>query len=878
MPKLDVHLKSNLSVQQTPNENVIPKLVYDLDEFNNSDDLSQDEANRLNLMHTSSSLLNYQVITENSQEDEPDTSMQVAELSNLENLDLRTSFSSDNQSCDNLNLDSKFDTNLSIGFNTKFQPSFQSKIHGSECLQSSSKSPLLRTSWTRSRSEQQHYNFYSPPPSLRHPSDRYFEFDTSPRASARRKKFASYKQYSCLNLGDPEQPPVNFINDENLHTNKANMLFAPDFPLRRLSAPSGQEASISAIQSSRQFTTQSHLSSQQQLAFQRSQQQLHQLSQQNISKSPSPRARKSGSGKYSRWSTVDDATVNLDLPSILINDEQMNLPQVDSLSSEQIYGTPDSSYYYLNLPSKSSSSKHSSPKSASRLSSKDFIGDFQQCNRIQKSYSAGNNYRHDGLDPVDKHQLAMKMRSAQDFNLVQSSAHQSSRAKSPRRLRAEIKRNPSWPASISALSVPTATAKQQPVNYSSSTSSSSSENEDNTQIEREPIKPNTRRRFSPHLILSNTHKLAVQQSLPTPPSTAPASYEATWKNNSNFALNSSNSCARKKARSPTNLYQSTNRKLANLYPNSYQAAGYQQTTGYQQAASTAKKPSRCYSADNRETARDILIRDGTAASIYQIPESNLLNSGESNKFANKYQPVSQHPQLYRARSFNTATPQFAPLTRRQKSSSSPTTSSPSLSDVNSEIRWRNAIESSSAVFFGKHSRTPDKLPTIYKPSQLRTATKSSNRTVRRSNSDDKTETSRRAYYCSGQQATRRKSRSFDRSPTDEEITFIPLQSQQQSQQQKAKLKNQSSSDTVLLEPIQQQLSLDQQQASKAFSSESIQKNEKEPMITPASRHYDKNNNPEMFDSSCMYFEIANEAKSITNDEVKKLVRRITDDL
>lgn len=838
-------------------------------------------------MHTSSSLLNYQVITENSQEDEPDTSMQAAELSNLENLDLRTSFSScENQSCTNLNLDPKFETNLSIGFDTKFQPSFQSKIAASECLQGSSKSisPAPRTSWARSRSEQQHYNyFYSPPPSLRHPSDRYFEFDTSPRASARRKKFASYKQYSCLNLGDAGQTPIKFINDENLHTNKSNMLFVnADFPLRRLSAPSGQEASISAVQSGRQLDTGQPLLSSQQLVFQRPQLQ-QQRSHQNISKSPSPRAHKNG--KYSRWNTVDDAG---NVPSILINDEQMNLPQMESLSSEQIYGTPDPSYYYLNLPSKSSS-KQSSPKSASRLSSKDFIDrDFQRSNRIQKSYSAGNNYRYDGLAPADQHQLALlKMRSAQDFDLAQSANahhhhHHQSRAKSPRRLRAEMRRNPSWPASISALSTP-ATTKQQPVNYSSSTSSSSSENEDNTQIEREPIKPNTRRRFSPHLILSNTHKLACQQSLPTPPSTAPASYEATWQNSSNFALNAGLSCARKKPRSPNQLYQSANRKSANLYPTNYQATSYQQAT-----CSSAKNQSRCYSADNRETtSRDILIRDGATASIYQIPASSLLNSSESNKFANRYQQASvqQHPQLYRARSFNTATPvQFAALTRQQKSSSSPTTSSPSLSDVNSEIRWRNAIESSSVNFFVKHQRTPGEPVTIYKPSQLRTAgTKSSNKTVRRSNSDDKPTTSRRAYYCSGPQSARRKSRSFDRSPTDEEISFVPLQNQQS----KNKLKNQttgqkSSSDTVLLEPIQQQLSLDQQQASKAFSSESIQKKEKEsvvpPVAQPTGHYYDKNNNPEHFDSACMYFEIANEAKSISNDEVKKLAKKLTDDL
>lgn len=857
-------------------------------------------------MHTSSSLLNYQVITENSEENEPDTSMQVAELSNLENVDLRTSFSSDNQSCENLNLDSKFDTNLSIGFDTKFQPTFQSKIQASECLRGSSKSisPVLRTPWSRSRSEQQHYNyFYSPPPSMRHPSDRYFEFDTSPRASARRKKFASYKQYSCLNLGavgDPEQPPVDFINDENLRFNKqSNMLFVnTDFPLRRLSAPSGQEASITAVQSSsQQFTGRQQLSqplaSSQQLAIRLSQQQIHhqqqQLSQQNISKSPSPRSHKSGNGKHGRWNksnTVDDAC---NVPSIMINDRQMNLPQIESLSSEQIYGTPDpASYYYLNLPSSKSSSskqsKQSSPKSASRLSSKDF-GDSQR-SRIQKSYSAGNNYRYDSLvDPVDKHQQQMamlKMRSAQDFNLAHH--HQSSRAKSPRRLRAEIKQTPSWPASISTLSVPTTSKQQQqPVNYSStssSSSSSSSENEDNTQIEREPTKANTRRRFSPHLILSNTHKLACQQSLPTPPSTAPAGYETAWTNSSNFALNSAggpgSSCSRKKPRSPTTLYQSNNRKSANLYPNiNYQATGYQAVT-----CSSTKKPStRCYSADNRETARDLLIRDGSPAGIYQIPTSSLLSTGEaSSKFTGRYQASTaqqQHPPLYRARSFNTAAPvQFPSLTRQQKSSSSPTTSSPSLSDVNSEIRWRNAIESSSANFFGKNSRTADKPLTIYKPSQLRAAgVKSSNRTVRRSNSDEKAATVRRAYYCSGQQATRRKSKSFERSPTDEEIAFVPLQNPQQ----RNKLKNQSSSDTVLLEPIQQQLSLDQQQAS--FSSESIQKKENEP--TPsASRHCDRNNNPEgpLYDSSCIYFEIANEAKSITNDEVKSLARKLTEDM
>ena len=779
-------------------------------------------------------MLNYQVITENSQEDEQDTSIQVAELSNLENQDLRSSFSSDE---DDNQSDLRLKTDFNINFDTKFQPSFKKKFQTNDALQpSKSASPISRGSWSRSRSEQQHYDFYSPPPTLRHASDRYFRFDTSPKASTRRKKFANYKQFSCLNLGQENryfEYPVNFVEDRDLKIDTKNLFVNTDFPVRRLSAPSGRETTVNNQQLSQPLSNQ-------QIA-----------SQQNLSIKTSPRTYKK------RWNTVDDA-YNVELPSILINDEQMNLPNVESLSSEQIYGTPDLSNY-LNV-----SFNQSSPKSPTRLSSNDYTSNNKSA-RIQKSYSAGNNYnRNDDLNldrSTDEHQMVLsRMKSAQDLKMQSLIYHQSSRSKSPRRLRPEIRRNPSWPANMSTIpttTLPTLPVKQQITNYSSSSSSTSSEN--NTFVDRDSMK----RRCSPHLILSNTHRLAIQQSLPTPPST-PANYENVWSKNSNYPLSSGN---KKKPRSPTNLYQqssSSSRKSPNLYPIT--------CTDHQQPFNPSfKKQSRCFSAENREEARNSSKLRDINNNIYQMPST--VSSTNEFKSSNKYL-ISQQPQLYRTRSFNTTTApvQITTLKKQNKklnqlSSSSPTTasSSPSLSDINSEIRWRNALRNAieSSNFFNKKQENLS----IYKPSQLRPNKK----IVMRSNSDEKTVTNRHhAYYYSGQ-AARRKSRSFERSPTDEELVLIPLQMNQQQSKNKNKLKTQSSSDTVLVEPIEQ-LNLNQLQ--QAFSSESIQKDLNRNDVQESHR----NNNSDRRQQSATslnYIEIANKAKkSVTKHEIKNLARKL----
>ena len=789
---------------QVSNDNVIPKLVYELDEFNNLDNLSPEDQSRLNMLTASNSILNYQVITENSQEDEPDTSLQAVELSNLDNLNLRTSFSSDdeNPSYENLNIDSsKFDTNLSIDFDTKFQPNFQNR--------SRSISPILRN-WSRSKSEcekQQYFDFFSPH-SQRHPCDRYF--DNSSIANARRKKFANYKQYSCLNLGDENRyadyPIVDFINDESLNVNRNNLFVNADFPSRRLSAPSGHQEAID----NQKLILQQLVSSQQQLKNQLSQQQL--LSQQSLNHKTTP---KLYSNKYQRWNTVDDA-FNVDLnklPKITITDEQINLPNIES--SEQIYGAPDP-VFLNNLTSKKSSRSSSrqsspkSPKSASHLKqyATDNLFRFDGA-QLQKSYSAGNNDCYDDLVLINKQQQLVSSKQS-------SIVYQSARSKSPRRLRAEINRNPSWSANMSTL--PPISIKK--IDYTSSSTSSSDENEKTQTEERELIKLNTRRRFSPHLILSNA------QSLPTPPATAPANYDTFFGTYNN----------KKKPRSPTNLYHQT-------------------SSSYQPSSSTSskKQPSRCYSADNRQTNRDIHSKDN-----YQTSKLST----------NKYL-TSNHPELYRTRSFNTTEEQFTPLKKQQKRSNSPTTattsSSPSLSDLNSEIKWRNAIRNESSNFFNKNVRTLDKVTattSIYKPSKIARARSPNNndKVFKRSNSDEATITNRRAYYyLSSQVAARRKSRSFE-TPTDEEINLIQLENQLQSSKQKAKLKNQSSSDTVLVESIEQQLSLDQQLS---FSTESIQK-----------KGLDKDENADKKQFDLNYIEIANKAKSITKDEIKSLAKKL----
>lgn len=697
---------------------------------------------------------NYQVITENSQEDEQEVdtaSVQAGDISNLENLEPRSSISSGNE---------------------QRKPELKSKL-------SKSHSPNQRSNWSKNRakSEQQYnYDFYSPPPNTRyHRSDRFFEFNkTSPHASIRRKKFANSKQYSCVNLGDNRctDYPISFINDEQLNVNKNNLFVnTGDFPVRRLSAPSSQEANENQLlQKQRQLPlSQQHLQ----------QHKLSQLSQQSLDNSSRRSSRPHNARKYSRWNTIDNAS---NIPSIMINDEHLNLPShLESLSNEQIYyGTHNLSF--LNLPSKTTS-RQASPKSSSRLSPKLDNELYNRSGTIQKSLSAGNNYRksfNDELDKSDYHELVLsKMKSAQDFDMIPSPFfYSTSKSKNPRRFREpKIKRNPSLPANIgqpSNFSFFSRTMQPTDKNFSFSSSSTSNES-----------------------------------SLPN--------LDTSWISNSSYALNTS---SRKKQRSPTNR-KSTAYNYFNFQP----------------LPSSSKKQLRCCSAKS---------------------------------FSNDY-PTSPQPDNLRNQSKLTS----------KLSSSSPTTasSSPSLSDLNhSETKWRNAIESSN---FFANLRTQE----LYKPSHLRVTLKSPNKLVKRSYSDEKAATNKRAY-CFQNVNVRRKSKSFDRSPTEEEFVLIPLQLNQKLKA--SKLKNQSSSDTAI-EPVQQS---EEQQVS--FSSESIQdinlsknsikiKHILNRQVSTSKSHPDHNsdkndnnasNQQPSFDLN--YFEAVNYSKNITEADIKDLARKLDD--